>query len=121
MAVDADLHDLRSAAAEPVAALDPVSYAASQALARALRGAGSDGIAYSSVRHPGGGCVALFYRTVLQISFRGGTSIIIGTERALTLCEILGVAQSFVWSTCPPVRPNRFKPVTVRCTSDNPG
>lgn len=61
MAVDADLHDLRSTAGEPIAALDPASYAASQALARAVRGAGSDGIAYRSVRHPGGECVALFY------------------------------------------------------------
>jgi hypothetical protein len=61
MAVNADLHELRSAVGEPVAALDPDSYAASQALARALRGAGSDGIAFPSVRHPDGECVALFY------------------------------------------------------------
>jgi hypothetical protein len=61
MAVDADLHDLRSTAGEPVSALDPDSYVASQALARALRGAGSDGIAYPSIRHAGGECVALFY------------------------------------------------------------
>lgn len=61
MVVDADLHDLRSTAGESIAALDTASYAASQALARALRGAGSDGIAYRSVRHPGGECVALFY------------------------------------------------------------
>jgi hypothetical protein len=61
MSVDADLHDLRSAAREPVSALDPDSYVASQALARAFRGSGSDGIAYPSVRHPGGECVALFY------------------------------------------------------------
>lgn len=61
MSVDADLHDLRSTAGEPVAALDPDSYAASQALARASKGRGSDGIAYPSVRHPGGECVALFY------------------------------------------------------------
>jgi hypothetical protein len=61
MSVDADLHDLRSTAGEPVAALDPDSYAASQALARALKGGGSDGIAYPSVRHSAGECVALFY------------------------------------------------------------
>jgi hypothetical protein len=61
MSVDADLQDLRSTAGEPVASLGPDSYAASQALARALKGEGSDGIAYPSVRHPGGECVALFY------------------------------------------------------------
>lgn len=61
VSVKADLHDLRSTAGEAVAALDPNSYAASLALARALRGAGSDGLAYPSVRHAGGECVALFY------------------------------------------------------------
>ena len=61
MTVDADLHDLRPQAGEPVPALDPDSYAASQALAQSLRTAGSDGIAYPSTRHTGGECVALFY------------------------------------------------------------
>jgi hypothetical protein len=61
MSVDADLHDLRTLAREPVLALDPNSYAASQAVARQLRGAGSNGITYPSIRHPGGECVALFY------------------------------------------------------------
>jgi hypothetical protein len=61
MAVDAELHDLRALGGEPVPALDPYSYAASQALARHLRGAVSDGIVYPSMRHPGGECVALFY------------------------------------------------------------
>jgi hypothetical protein len=59
--VDADLHDLRTLAGEPVPELDPDSYAASQAVARQLRGAGSNGIAYPSIRHPSGECVALFY------------------------------------------------------------
>ena len=61
MSVGAGLHDMRSTAKEQVPVLDPNSYVASQALARALRGAGSDGIAYPSIRHPGGECVALFY------------------------------------------------------------
>jgi hypothetical protein len=61
ISVEADLHDLRSTAGKPVPALDPDSYVISQALARALRGAESDGIAYPSVRHSGGECVALFY------------------------------------------------------------
>ena len=61
MSVHADLHDLRALTGEPAPVLDPDSYSASQAFARQLKGAGSDGIAYPSVRHPGGECVALFY------------------------------------------------------------
>lgn len=61
MAVDAQLHDLRKLAREPSSALNPDSYVASQALAKALRSAGADGFVYPSVRHPGGECVALFY------------------------------------------------------------
>lgn len=37
------------------------SYAASQALARRLWRAGSDGVVYDSVRRPGGQCVAVFH------------------------------------------------------------
>jgi hypothetical protein len=40
---------------------DPDSYAASQAFARRLRAAGSDGIVYDSVRKAGGQCVAAFW------------------------------------------------------------
>ena len=61
MSVDADLHDLSSLAAQTAPALEPFGYAASQALAVNLRGAGSDGIVYPSIRHPGGECVALFF------------------------------------------------------------
>jgi hypothetical protein len=71
MSVNADLHDMRSAAGEPVPALDPDNYVASQALARALRGSGSDGIAYPSVRHPGGECVALFYPDCASNTLQG--------------------------------------------------
>lgn len=71
LTIDANLHDLRAGAAtepatEPAsmsfgAVLDPDDYTAAQDLAARLRAAGSDGIAYPSVRHPGGACVALFY------------------------------------------------------------
>ncbi|MGC6398974.1 RES family NAD+ phosphorylase [Sphingomonas sp. FW199] len=61
MSVDADLHDLRAADAELAATLAPDSYAASQAVAANLRGSGSDGIVYPSIRHAGAQCVALFY------------------------------------------------------------
>jgi hypothetical protein len=61
LSVAADLHDLRSA--EP--ATDPVlhhdRYDASQQLAIGLKAAGSNGVIYPSVRHPGGESVGLFY------------------------------------------------------------
>lgn len=59
LSVSADLHDLRRAAGHPALAGD--SYAASQALARTLRSAGSDGVVYPSTRHAGGECAGLFY------------------------------------------------------------
>ncbi|MCA3692358.1 MAG: RES family NAD+ phosphorylase [Aquidulcibacter sp.] len=61
LAVHADLHDLRSGATGHQDALNPDSYAVSQALAASLRATGSDGIVYPSVRHVGGECVGLFY------------------------------------------------------------
>jgi hypothetical protein len=58
--VSAHLHDLRpGASGHP--ALDPDSYAASQALGCALKADGSNGIVYPSVRYPPGQCVGLFY------------------------------------------------------------
>lgn len=56
--VDGRLHDLHKA--QP-AVFDPVDYAAAQAVAAELHRAGSDGVLYPSVRHPGGRCVGLFY------------------------------------------------------------
>ena len=71
MDVEARLHDLRGddPALEP--ALDPDSYVASQALASALRAAGSDGLIYPSVRHPVGGCVGLFYPDLARDPVQG--------------------------------------------------
>ena len=59
--VDARLHDLRGGDPAHAAALDPDDYGASQALGARLRAGGSDGVAYPSVRAPGGDCVGLFY------------------------------------------------------------
>ena len=49
------------AASERELVLDPDSYATSQALARKLREAGSDGVTYPSVRDANGRCVAVFW------------------------------------------------------------
>ena len=70
LSVSANLHDLRSAAAEHPA-LDPDGYAASQALAASLRSAGSDGLVYPSIRHPRGQCVGLFYPDGASESVQG--------------------------------------------------
>lgn len=55
----ASFHDLRGRAAY-ARCLDPASYVASQALAGELLEAGSMGVLYPSVRHPGGTCLACF-------------------------------------------------------------
>lgn len=60
VAIDARLHDLRPAGAVPDAVYDPEDYRAAQALGARLRAAGSAGVAYRSVRQPGGQCVGLF-------------------------------------------------------------
>jgi RES domain-containing protein len=61
--ISADVHDLRGlAVSDPELArrlYHPTSYAASQELAVALRAARSWGIAFDSVRHAGGECVAV--------------------------------------------------------------
>ncbi len=57
---DATFHDVRADTPRNAAYHDPVSYAASQALARELLAAGSNGICYRSVRRSGGECIACF-------------------------------------------------------------
>jgi hypothetical protein len=57
--IAAALHDLRAGACP--AALDRDAYAASQALGRVLRAAGSEGLVYPSQRDRDGECAALFY------------------------------------------------------------
>ncbi len=57
-------HDIRNSP-EFATALAPDSYLASQELSQALLGAGSLGIVYPSVRHPGGTCIACFRPTLV--------------------------------------------------------
>ncbi len=63
--VHAELHDVRGSGWEAVH--DPDDYAPSQRLGRALRARGSWGIAYRSVRHPGGECVAAFRPRAIRL------------------------------------------------------
>ncbi len=68
--VDCAFHDLRGAA-EHEAFLNPDDYSASQRLARELRGDGSNGIVFPSVRRPGGECVAAFWPDVIGVPRTG--------------------------------------------------
>lgn len=61
-----ELHDLRGRRTDLADVYDPASYAASQKLGRELRSAGSNGIAFESVRRPGGECVAVFRPRLVQ-------------------------------------------------------
>jgi RES domain-containing protein len=64
--VACELHDLRGRRMELADIYDPSSYAASQKLGRSLREAGSNGIAFDSVRRNGGECVAVFRPRLVQ-------------------------------------------------------
>jgi RES domain len=60
VAIDARLHDLRPVGAAPEAVHHPDDYGPARTLGHALHAAGSAGVAYRSVRRPGGQCVGLF-------------------------------------------------------------
>ena len=71
--IEADLaaqaHDIRASAVVPDALAEvyhPQRYAAAQALGRELRQAGAQAIAYDSVRHAGGQCVAVLRPRLLS-------------------------------------------------------
>jgi len=64
--VNCELHDLRGRGGDLPGVYDPSSYAESQKLGRKLRDAGSNGIAFDSVRRPGGECVAIFRPRLVQ-------------------------------------------------------
>lgn len=75
-----DFHDLRGAGAFAYC-LDPLSYNASQGLARTLLDAGSAGIVYPSVRHSGGVCIGCF-RPALVNNVRKGSRLSVSFENA---------------------------------------
>ena len=62
--VDRHFHDLDRPGFEEC--LSPDDYGPSQALARRLRGSGSDGVHYPSVRDPGGFCIAAFWPDICR-------------------------------------------------------
>ena len=64
--LEGELHDLRGQQATQPLIYDPDDYAFSQRQGRALRETRSNGIAYDSVRRPGGECAAVFRPPVLS-------------------------------------------------------
>jgi len=68
--LDAELHDIRGRA-DLAEVYDPNGYASGQNLARALKAVHSRGIAYDSVRHAGGECVAVFRAPALSNCVQG--------------------------------------------------
>ena len=85
----ASFHDLRRATGFR-GCMDPDSYVAAQALAEDLLGAGSLGVVYPSVRHPGGTCVACFRPAVVgnvrrektyRFTWDGGQEPLVTVER----------------------------------------
>lgn len=69
-AVENAFHDLRPGGAF-APCLAPYSYAASQALARTLKAAGSNGLIYPSVRDRDGECLAAFWPDVVGLPVQG--------------------------------------------------
>jgi len=71
--VAASFHNIRGKQDQMPDIYDPDSYTASQKLARALKLAGSNGIVYDSVRHPGE-CLAVYRPRLIQ-NCRQGTHL----------------------------------------------
>jgi hypothetical protein len=84
-------HDIREDRREFRPSYDPDRYEASQAFARQLFAAGSNGIVYRSVRHPGGTCLACFRPRLVgavrvgrhfEYRFSGGAAPVVREIRA---------------------------------------
>jgi len=64
--VDSSFHDVRGAGRRRRAIHDRDDYGAAQQLGHTLREAGSNGVAYDSVRHDGGQCLGAFRPRAVQ-------------------------------------------------------
>lgn len=69
--VDGRLHDIRGLQSRLPDIYHPDRYSAGQSFAQGLREKGSHGIAYSSVRDPGGECIAIFRPRLLSPIVQG--------------------------------------------------
>ena len=71
LSVEASLHDLRGETVAMSPLLLAEGYEVGQALGTRLRASGSDGVAYPSVRRPGGECVGLFWPDLARNPVQG--------------------------------------------------
>ena len=71
MDIDARLHDLRASDGRFKETFHPNDYSPSQTLGGRLRAAGSNGVAYPSVRRDGGECAGLFYPDLVAHAIQG--------------------------------------------------
>jgi len=69
--VNADLHDIRNMQSDLPDIYDPDHYSASQSCGAKLKKENSMGIVYSSVRHHGGECIAIFRPITLSLAIQG--------------------------------------------------
>lgn len=69
--IDKILHSIEGKGWNDLLDPDPGRYGKPQAFGSALREAGSNGLVYPSVRHPGGRCVAAFWPDVVGIPAEG--------------------------------------------------
>ena len=95
LSIDARLHDIRGGDPIFLPALDPDDYAQSQALGARLRAFGSDGIAYPSLRYPGGKCVGLFYPDRAKNPVQGRRLDYHWDGAHVDLCRDLGSGQVY--------------------------
>lgn len=71
--VENDFHDIRGPKSGPWAGLyHPDDYREAQTIASGLRASGANGIAYSSVRHEGGDCLAVFWPDCIALPTQSG-------------------------------------------------
>jgi len=69
--IDGAFHDVRGGAPRWRRLHDPDDYAPAQALGSRLRAAGSNGVAYDSVRSPGGRCLGAFRPRAVGLPVQG--------------------------------------------------
>ena len=71
--IDSRLHDIRNLQDKlpTIYEPDPAGYGSAQIFAKDLRSGGSNGIVYSSVRDPGGECIAVFRPHLLKPVIQG--------------------------------------------------
>ena len=95
LSIGARLHDIRGGDPAFLPALDPDNYRQSQTLGAGLRALGSDGVAYPSLRYPGGECAGLFYPDGAKNPVEGRCLDYHWDGARVDLCRDLGTGQVY--------------------------